>query len=159
MAAKKRIQVQEKVRMVYDELSKKSVDGGVTPEMLLKASRAKRSPLHNQFEWDDSSAGKRFRLYQARQLLGSITIQVEDGRTREFQNIIVETKQAKTRKYYQLDQILSNEDLKKRVLTQVIKQLKTMVKRYQTYKEVYQLVNIEYLENLESELGSQIASV
>ena len=149
----------EKVRFVYNELSEKSVDGGVTPEMLLKASKAKSSLLHDNFEWDDTTAGKKFRLHQARQMLNAITIQIDSTRTREFQNIIVETKAHKTRKYYQLDQILTNEDLKKRVLSQIVRQLRTMMKRYTTYKEVYQLVNLGYLEELETKLTEQIMAI
>lgn len=149
----------DKVRVVYAELSEKTVDGGVSPEMLLKASRAKSSLLHNYFEWDDNAGAKKFRLYQARQLLNSITIEIDSTRTREFQNIIVETKQAKTRKYYQLDQILSNEDLKKKVLSQIVKQIRMMVVRYTTYKELYALVNIDYLEELEEKLTTQFRSV
>lgn len=155
---KKVISRKDRIRAVYNELSKKSVDGGVTPEMVVKASKAKNSPLHDYFEWNDGKAAQGYRLWQARMMMRDMTVEIEDVKTREFQNIIVEIDDSKTRKYYHLDQILSDDDLKKRVLAQVTRQLRFMIQRYNDHKEVYRLVNTDYLSELESELSREPAS-
>lgn len=155
---RKTVNKKDMVRAVYNDLSKKSVDGGVTPGMLVKASKAKNAPLHSYFEWENDKAAQGYRLWQARMLLRDMTIEIEDVRTREFQNIIIEVDDAKTRKYYHLDQILSDDDLKRRVLAQVTRQLRFMIKRYNDHKEIYKLVDTSYLSELESELNRQPVS-
>ncbi len=45
-------------------------------EDLLKAAKKKSSPIHNQFEWDDSLAAQQHRLHQARVMIKSLHIEV-----------------------------------------------------------------------------------
>ncbi len=44
-------------------------DGRILPERVVEAARDESSPLHNQFEWNDSEAAQRYRIEQARSLL------------------------------------------------------------------------------------------
>ena len=54
--------------------------GKLTPELLFEDARNPDSPLHPQFDWDDSTAAEKYRIQQARNLLCSATIEVEvDG--------------------------------------------------------------------------------
>ena len=46
----------------------------VTPELLLKASKAKSSPLHHVFNWDDKSCGEQWRRWQAANLITAIKV-------------------------------------------------------------------------------------
>lgn len=61
----------EKVRAALVELES---DGRITPDNVVDAARNPKSPLHDQFEWDDSAAAHGFRLEQARRLIRSITV-------------------------------------------------------------------------------------
>ncbi len=57
----------------------KDNDGTITPDEVVKAGRAKSSPIHSCFDWDNASAGDKYRLTQARQLLRMrATFVVED---------------------------------------------------------------------------------
>ena len=47
-------------------------DGEVRPSVLVKEAKNKRSPIHDEFEWDDTKAGHEFRLSQARQLIRKV---------------------------------------------------------------------------------------
>jgi hypothetical protein len=51
--------------------------GRLTPDGVLKAAKSPKSPLHSEFEWDDSVAAYQFRLEQARRLIRSVEIKVE----------------------------------------------------------------------------------
>ena len=64
----------KKVQAVGERISElsKSNSGKITPSDLIKDAKSKNSVLHDLFEWDDTEAGKKFRLYQSRQILGSI---------------------------------------------------------------------------------------
>lgn len=52
--------------------------GDLTPAAVLDAASRKRSVLHGAFEWDDVEAGKKYRVWQARQLIGSVMIKSID---------------------------------------------------------------------------------
>lgn len=43
--------------------------GALTPRIVLEVARDPEHPLHNRFEWDDSIAGQKYRLAQARELI------------------------------------------------------------------------------------------
>ena len=60
-----------------------SLNGGrLTPDSVLRDAQSPKSPLHDQFEWDDSAAAKQWRLSQARELIRSIRVEVTvDTRT------------------------------------------------------------------------------
>lgn len=51
---------------------------GLTAANVVEASRAKDAPLHNEFEWDDSVAGERWREQQARVMIADLVIKVEE---------------------------------------------------------------------------------
>jgi len=52
-------------------------DGRLTPDDVLKDAKSVKSPLHDQFEWDDSDAARQWRLGQARTLIRSVKIEIE----------------------------------------------------------------------------------
>jgi hypothetical protein len=51
--------------------------GSITPEMVLEEAKPKTSVLHNCFEWDDTEAGRKYRLWQARNLITSVRVVYE----------------------------------------------------------------------------------
>lgn len=50
--------------------------GRLTPDAVVQDAASKKSPLHDQFEWDDSAAAVKWRLAQARELIRSVRIEV-----------------------------------------------------------------------------------
>lgn len=65
--------VQQVAQALYD------AHGRVETKALVDAARAKDSPAHSAFEWDNRKAGEEFRLIQARQYLRRVTIVREDA--------------------------------------------------------------------------------
>lgn len=51
--------------------------GRLTAEGLVRKARDPEHPLHDEFEWDDSVAGHAYRVYQARQLIQSVRVDIE----------------------------------------------------------------------------------
>lgn len=60
--------------LIREELSKIAVDGRLTPESVIEASKPKKHPLHGYFEWDDKTAAHEHRLYQARKLIAFVPV-------------------------------------------------------------------------------------
>lgn len=64
------VAVRETIKALED------ADGRITPEAVIEAARDEGSPLHQQFEWDDSKAAHGYRLEQARTLIRSVKLLV-----------------------------------------------------------------------------------
>ena len=67
-------------RAIEVEMEKLAIRDVLTPEQVVEAARDPASPLHEEFEWDDTEAGHKWRLNQARTLIRSVrvTIQVQN---------------------------------------------------------------------------------
>ena len=71
-------------KILYDEISKiYQQNNKITPEQILDFAKDKKHPLHNYFEWDDAVAGNKYRLIQARELIRSIILTIQDQETKQ----------------------------------------------------------------------------
>lgn len=50
--------------------------GKLTPKELVEAARDVNSPLHNEFEWNDTKAAQKYREWQARYIISSIEVKL-----------------------------------------------------------------------------------
>jgi hypothetical protein len=57
--------------------------GPLTAERVLAEATNARSPMHRFFEWDDDKAAHQFRLEQARRLIRSIDVVIEDAKGKQ----------------------------------------------------------------------------
>jgi hypothetical protein len=51
-------------------------DGRIDPEAVVSAARDPHHPLHKHFDWDDQSAGHKFRITQAAALIRRVKLRV-----------------------------------------------------------------------------------
>lgn len=63
-----------KREVIRERLEALAQAGRLAPRDVVADARAKDSPLHECFEWDDKKAGSRYRLMQARRLIGSVQV-------------------------------------------------------------------------------------
>lgn len=64
---------ESELRRIYER------DGCVRVSVVVKEANPKRSPLHDEFEWDDQVAGHEYRLSQARKLIRVVAIADKTG--------------------------------------------------------------------------------
>lgn len=55
-------------------------DGCVRPSVVVNEARPKKSPIHDDFEWDDAKAAEEFRLSQARQYIRITPVRVQQNK-------------------------------------------------------------------------------
>lgn len=55
-------------------------DGRITPRLVVEDARDPESALHACFEWDDSVAGEKYRIMQARALIRSVPLVIKENR-------------------------------------------------------------------------------
>ena len=99
---------------------------GLTAENLLKKASKKSSSLYDFFDWDNSSAGEKWRLGQARQLINEIKIVVEDKELYAFESVNVIIKDSEVlsnktgrfgvREYKPIIEIMNNEDYRMQLI-------------------------------------------
>lgn len=96
------------------ERIRESNDGKLHTEAVVKAARAKTSPLHGAFTWDDGEAANKHRLWEARYLLREITVIQEKDKAPVAAFVHVRVTPNETREsdaYYQSSSVIVNSPL------------------------------------------------
>ena len=67
----------DKAKKIQERMDKlEALNGGrLTPDAVVEDAKDPRSPMHDQFEWDDKVAGHQYRLDQARTLIRAVTVE------------------------------------------------------------------------------------
>ena len=81
-------------------------EGKLTAKELVKVSRPKNAPLHNEFEWNNSIAAEKYREVQAGYIIRSIAIKVTELQSDVVNvnlNITSEDKENETRFFHAID--------------------------------------------------------
>lgn len=112
--------------------------GIVTPGNVLEESRPPQTVLHDLFEWDDSAAAERFRLEQAREIIGNIAVvHILEDRPREqvraFVNIVPEDGE---RGYLSVVKVLSDRDHTRQMLADALADFIALRKKYAMLTEL-----------------------
>jgi len=97
---------------VGEELEEVERNQSITAEHVLEyAERHKDSELHKCFEWNDTEASRKYRLYQARQIICSISVEVKEE-PRKIQRVYVSVKDIDTsdRKFKNIKEVLENDE-------------------------------------------------
>lgn len=141
---------------------------GLTPKRLVDASRAPDAPMHNEFEWDDTVAGEKYREEQARKVIQHIVVvttnsdnvrkvrlelatqpgEQAEGFSEESDNNEEETQDRayvstgeRTTKYVPIVCALSNEEWRKNLLSAARKDIEIFINKYHRLKELANIID------------------
>jgi len=96
--------------------------GELTPAAVVKEARKKKSPMHTFFDWDDASAGAKFRHAEAgRMIRGVILVHTppaggEPVSIRAFANVTTPSDEGVSRSYRNIATVLNDEEYSAQVL-------------------------------------------
>jgi len=111
--------------------------GNLTPDLVIKEAKAKKSPIHDYFDWNDTSAARKHRKWQARQLISTIKVEyIHDDRTittKQFHNVTIERGESA---YVSLQVAMTNIDYREQIINTALKEVKAWRARYKEYKEL-----------------------
>lgn len=120
---------------VYSEI--RSLGERITPEDVLNYARNENTELHKCFEWDDGTAGEKFRLVQAQNLIIKLKITIStaepqsvDLKVRAYESVIIDGKN----KYVYTPAILESGDYSEQLIGDIMKsiaELKAKLRKYQ----------------------------
>ena len=120
MKEKKRIDITSELLKIQGK------QGTLTAEGVLKEAKKKRHPLNSYFDWDDTTAGKRWRVHQANMLIAQAKVTVVDHEETKV-HAFVSIKTEEGRQFvYTADAMGDN-----RLLLQIFDQLNTRIENIQ----------------------------
>ena len=119
--------------------------GRMTAADVVAEARKKTSPIHDEFEWDDTEAARLHRLEQARYLIRAVVVVPEDGETdfspvRAFVRIGEPDKQ-RGGTYASITDVMQDEDARAELLARAKGELVGWRKRYADLQEFAAIVS------------------
>lgn len=129
----------DQVQQVMLKLMNK--DGMLDPHDVVNAARSPDSPLHQHFTWDDSEAAEKHRLHEARQLI-RVTIETlpVDGKDVETRTFVSLSSDRKAGGYRLTTTVLSDDELRARLLEDALRELRSFEAKYRALKELSKVI-------------------
>lgn len=104
----------EKAGKCLDQIQKKY--GKLTPDFVVQEAKNSKHPLHNCFDWNDSIAANKWRKEQARNMIQSITVFIEDRPEVPEVRAYVNVKDGTKHKYITVNDAMDNDQYREQVL-------------------------------------------
>lgn len=112
--------------------------GGLTPELVVDASREESAPLHPVFEWDDKKAAERYRIVQAGSLIRNVTVKIEEVPRMEPVRAFVNIAPVGKRKgvFVSIKNAMTDEDGRETVVARAMEELERVKEKYKDLQEL-----------------------
>lgn len=115
-------------------------EGRLTPKELVDESRPEDAPLHGEFEWDDARAAEAYRETQARYIIRSIELILEDGEEKATPvRAFVAMQDAEPNEYTQLTAVLDDDLRREKLLHKALQELLAFKRKYKSLTELSKL--------------------
>lgn len=113
--------------------------GYLDPKKIVKAAKNRKSPLHDEFEWDDDHAAEQYRLAQAGALVRRVKFAVVKESAEDKELIITTSRVYQSREsarvgevkgYERTSDIMQDQEKRSELINQVLRELGAYRKRY-----------------------------
>jgi hypothetical protein len=125
--------IQEELQSIEEK------NGILRAEDVVEYAKNKKTALHSQFVWEDTEAARLYRLYTARQVIkASVTIIERDNKeytVRAFVSLTTDRTQ-EGGGYRSITTVLSDADMKKRMVSDALGELVTIRRKYKELSEL-----------------------
>lgn len=106
------------------------------PEAVVQFARNPRTALHKRFEWDDTEAGKAYRLWQARQIISIAVLVVHENRPAYRAYVSLPSDRQTGGGYRSLDVVMRNPTMYAEMLDDALEDLKRLKQKYGQLQEL-----------------------
>lgn len=127
----------EVVGKAVEQIAKRT--GGVCPPgMLVERARPERSPLHRLFEWDDEAAAESWRRQQARMVINSLVLVIEDSESRPPAFVHVRVQQGDNQRegYAASVEVMADDEMRDQALREALSKLRGLKRRFESLSEL-----------------------
>lgn len=124
---------------VKEELERIKKEKGLTASNVVDEAKGEDNPLHDEFEWDDKKAGRKWREQQARVLIVTVDVEkVGDQRVSNYLNVNVskESDEENKREYKTQVEVAENESWREQILRQAVSRIKHWQTKYKHLEEL-----------------------
>ncbi len=121
-----------------NRIAKKS-KGLLIPEKVVEEARSEASPLHDQFNWDDTEAARQYRIYQAKNLIRTIVRYAEINGDKRAVRVFVSLTPDREEDgggYRDVVAVLSDKSMRRQMLEDAMNELAAFEKKYANLKEL-----------------------
>ena len=129
-----------KIRAIFDDLKDKSEDKRLHEEAIVDFARPDESPLHDEFEWDDTIAGAKFRLVQAGCLIRRVHVTIQKPTGGEAVSVRAYVSLASDRieggGYRPILEVMTDEQRYQEMLATALAELENFQRRFRELKEL-----------------------
>lgn len=150
----------KKAQVIGEELARIQTknNGALTAPQVVKEAQKKKSLLHPYFDWEDNEAARKWRLWQARNIINHIdVVYVDNGKEKTkpmYLNILnvkkVDNEEESERAYIDIVTVGNNEYMRQQALKDALSQLIHWREKYKWLKELDTIVT--KITELEKEL-------
>lgn len=105
----------------------------VTPENIVELAKDEKSVIHNDFEWNDTVAGAKYRLLQAREMIRNFVFETVEEEKQPVRALQITTV---TNVYKPVEFFLKNEDEYQSLLKRALSELQAFKARYSSLAEL-----------------------
>lgn len=125
------------IRQALEDVQQQN-GGLLRPEDVVKAAEDKESILHNRFTWDNTEAGKKYRLWEARQLITAVvTVLPENPKNKKVQAFVSLSTDRKTNNGYRpIGTVLSSKKLREQLLQDAHRDMQIFMDKYNSLDEL-----------------------
>ncbi len=106
-------------------------DNHLLPASVVEFAKPESSPLHGYFTWDDTEAAREYRLFQASNLIRSVTINctLDSGPVEMRAFVSVPGDRVHGAGYRTIEEVVSNDFLRTQLVNDMLKQAELWEKR------------------------------
>lgn len=127
--------------IIVGELKRIAAEHGgiLQAETVVDCARDPQSPLHGQFQWDDTEAAASWRLHQARMLISRVVVTYEAPKGAVDHQVFVSVttdRKAEGGGYRVLADALSDDELRKQLLADARADMSTFRRKYARLTEL-----------------------
>jgi len=113
-------------------------EGKLRAEDVVEAAKPEDSPLHDRFDWNDATAGHKFRLMQARQLIRVVVEYVDMGTSKKpirvFQSLSTDRRHGGG--YRTTADVLAIDEHRTQLIEDAVRDMESFQARYSNIREL-----------------------
>jgi hypothetical protein len=114
-------------------------EGVLLPAVVVEEAADKRSPLHDQFEWDESVAAHQYRIEQARRLI-RVSVEMLAGSNRTTDVFVsLSTDREGEGGYRVMASVLTNAQQRDQMLADALRELEIFRRKYKDLRELVEV--------------------
>lgn len=125
----------------------KNENGPLTTAAIVESARSPESPLHNYFEWDDSTAAESWRMAQARHLVNRIEVVIEKNGEEIVVPFMVNVifkkndNEPLNQGYVTVEEAMTTKEYREQVIQDILNQIKILGAKAAAFRDLAEILS------------------